>query len=127
MSGFVIIVDFRLKPGARGEFRRLIDANARASAQTEPGCRRFDVVEPAGEADRILLYEIYDDRAAFDAHRRPAHLRRLRQRRAPTWWRESRSSRAISSARARARGLTPTRLEESGGGTGGRCVWRITA
>jgi quinol monooxygenase YgiN len=73
MTGFVVMVDFRLKPGARAGFRRLIDANARDSAKTEPGCRRFDVLEPAGEADRILLYEIYDDRAAFDAHARSAH------------------------------------------------------
>ena len=73
MSRFAIIVDFRLKPGARREFRALIDENARASARDEPGCRRFDVLEPAGEPDRILLYEIYDDRAAFDEHLRSAH------------------------------------------------------
>lgn len=73
-GGYVIIVDFQLKPGTRGEFRRLIDANARASATTEPGCRRFDVLEPAGEADRVLLYEIYNDRAAFDAHKITSHF-----------------------------------------------------
>lgn len=73
MSGYVIIVDFRLKPGTRGEFRRLVDANARASAAAEPGCRRFDVLEPAAEPDRILLYEIYNDRAAFDAHKATGH------------------------------------------------------
>jgi autoinducer 2-degrading protein len=68
MTSFAIIVDFRLKPGARAAFRKLVDANARASARREPGCRRFDVLEPGGEVDRILLYEIYDDPAAFDAH-----------------------------------------------------------
>jgi quinol monooxygenase YgiN len=77
MSGFVIIVDFRLKPGTRGVFRRMIDANARASATKETGCRRFDVLEPAGEDDRILLYEIYDDRAAFDAHKDTDHYARF--------------------------------------------------
>lgn len=74
MSGFVIMVDFRLKPGAGPAFRRLIDENARASAQTEPGCRRFDVMEPKGQADRIMLYEIYDDRTAFEAHLKTAHF-----------------------------------------------------
>lgn len=68
MSGYVVMVDFRLKSGARARFRPLIDHNARASVALEPGCRRFDVVEPEGEDDRIVLYEIYDDRAAFDAH-----------------------------------------------------------
>jgi quinol monooxygenase YgiN len=73
MSRYVVIVDFRLKPGVRGAFRSLVDLNARLSAHGEPGCRRFDVVEPDGEADRVLLYEIYDDRAAFDAHMQTKH------------------------------------------------------
>ena len=74
MSGFVIMVDFRLKPGAKSAFRRLIDDNARASCRDEPGCRRFDVVEPEADADRLLLYEIYSDRAAFEAHLRTPHF-----------------------------------------------------
>jgi quinol monooxygenase YgiN len=73
LSGFTIIVDFRLKTGARRQFRRLIDQNAKQSATREPGCRRFDVLEPVGEEDRILLYEIYADRAAFDAHTKTEH------------------------------------------------------
>jgi (4S)-4-hydroxy-5-phosphonooxypentane-2,3-dione isomerase len=73
MTAIAIIVDFRLQPGTRAQFRRLIDANARLSAQTEPGCRLFDVVEPRGEADRVLLYEIYGDDAAFEDHTKSAH------------------------------------------------------
>jgi quinol monooxygenase YgiN len=73
MTPFVIIVDFQLKPGVRPAFRRLVDSNAQASATREPGCRRFDVVEPRGEADRVLLYEIYDDDVAFHAHLKSAH------------------------------------------------------
>jgi (4S)-4-hydroxy-5-phosphonooxypentane-2,3-dione isomerase len=74
MSDFVILVDFRLKPGAKAAFRRLIDENARTSCRDEPGCRRFDVLETPGEADRIVLYEIYDDRAAFQAHIKTSHF-----------------------------------------------------
>lgn len=74
MRDFVILVDFRLKPGAKAAFRRLIDENARASCRDEPGCRRFDVLEAPAESDRILLYEIYDDRAAFDAHLKTSHF-----------------------------------------------------
>jgi len=72
---FVIVVDFHLKQGARSEFRRLIDANADASVRTEPGCLQFDVLEPEGEDDRVLLYEIYTDKAAFDAHLLTEHFR----------------------------------------------------
>lgn len=75
MMLFVILVDFHLKPGAGSEFRRMIDENADASVKTEPGCLQFDVLEPEGEGERVLLYEIYSDRAAFDAHLRTEHFR----------------------------------------------------
>ena len=55
-------------------FRPLMDRNAVDSCSLEPGCRRFDVLVPEGEQDRIFLYEIYDDRAAFDAHLKTAHF-----------------------------------------------------
>ena len=74
MNGYVIAVDFRLHPGKRAAFRKLIDVNARASARDEPGCRRFDVLEPKGEPDHVFLYEIYDDRAAFEAHLKTPHF-----------------------------------------------------
>ena len=74
MSGFVVLVDFRLKPGTRERFRKLIDANATASVREEAGCRRFDVMEVRGEPDQIVLYEIYDSEADFFEHRRTAHF-----------------------------------------------------
>jgi quinol monooxygenase YgiN len=79
MTGFVIMVDFQLKPGAKSAFRRLIDDNARASCREEPGCRRFDVMELPSDADRIVLYEIYDDRAAFSAHIKTRHFARFNE------------------------------------------------
>ena len=51
-----------------------MDRNAIDSCKLEPGCRRFDVAVPEGAKDRVFLYEIYDDRAAFDAHLKTAHF-----------------------------------------------------
>lgn len=74
MSGYVIVVDFELVPGAGDAFRALVDANARTSVREEAGCRRFDVFLPEGGRERVMLYEIYDDRAAFDAHCATPHF-----------------------------------------------------
>jgi quinol monooxygenase YgiN len=71
---FVIVVDFKIKAGQMAAFRKLMDANARASVKHEPGCSRFDVCAHREDSDRILLYEIYDDRAAFDAHLKTRHF-----------------------------------------------------
>ncbi len=71
---FVVVVDFQLKPGMGKQFRALIDVNADASVRDEPGCLQFDVLEPEGEEGRVLLYEIYADQAAFDAHLKTEHF-----------------------------------------------------
>ncbi|MBA3520809.1 MAG: antibiotic biosynthesis monooxygenase [Rhizobiales bacterium] len=74
---FAITVDFELAEGAREEFLKLVKANAAASVRDEPGCSRFDVLTPrgvGGGGDRVFLYEIYDDRTAFEAHLRTPHF-----------------------------------------------------
>jgi (4S)-4-hydroxy-5-phosphonooxypentane-2,3-dione isomerase len=79
MKGFAIIVDFTVKVGRMAAFRTLVEANARASCRDEPGCRRFDVLNPTDGQDPIVLYEIYDDRAAFDAHLASPHYATFNQ------------------------------------------------
>ena len=74
----VILVEFTLAPEASREFRRLVLENAAASLRDEPGCRQFDVLLPEGESgERVVLYEIYDDAAAFDAHLATGHYARF--------------------------------------------------
>ena len=74
MDLYVITVEFTLKPGTMADFRRLIDQNAIDSCRDEPGCQRFDVLVPFGQDDRIFLYEIYDNRAAFEMHLKTPHF-----------------------------------------------------
>ena len=74
MSRFVITVDFQLHPGALREFVPLMVENANKSRDLEPGCERFDVLLPKDAPDRVLLYEIYTDKAAFEEHLKAAHF-----------------------------------------------------
>ena len=72
---YAITVSFRILDGDRARFLKLVRANAAASVELEPGCRRFDVLVPLSEAaGDILLYEIYDDREAFEAHLASEHF-----------------------------------------------------
>lgn len=73
MDGFVVLVKFVLQPGKRAEFENLVKVNAAASVRDEPGCRRFDVLTPRDGADAVVLYEIYNDRDAFEAHKQMPH------------------------------------------------------
>lgn len=75
---FVVIAEFRVKPGAMDAFLAAAQDDASHSLADEPGCRQFDVVRPEGEGDAVLFYEVYDSRAAFDAHLETPHLARFR-------------------------------------------------
>jgi quinol monooxygenase YgiN len=72
---YVITVDFRVKPEFRDAFRERMIANARASRELEPGCLQFDVCADPANAECIYLYEVYTDRAAFDAHLNSEHFK----------------------------------------------------
>ena len=71
---FVVTVVFKVQAGSVEDFRRLVLRQAKNSLEQEPGCRRFDVCFDDDRPQRVLLYEIYDDRAAFDSHRDTAHF-----------------------------------------------------
>ena len=45
--------------------------------RNEPGCRRFDVAFSDEDRSKVFLYELYDDRAAFEAHQRTEHFRQF--------------------------------------------------
>jgi (4S)-4-hydroxy-5-phosphonooxypentane-2,3-dione isomerase len=70
---FVLVVSLKVKPDRVAQFLAAIDANAAASGE-EPGCRRFDVVRDNADRHHYLLYEMYDDEAAYQAHRRAPHF-----------------------------------------------------
>ncbi len=74
VPGFAIIVVFELAPGTRERFLDLVRDNAATSMATEPGCHRFDVLIP-DTADQIVLYEIYTDAGAFEAHLAADHFK----------------------------------------------------
>ena len=52
---YVVIVDFKIKPERLAEFMPLMLENARASRETEPGCRQFDVCVDPKEKTSVFL------------------------------------------------------------------------
>lgn len=72
---FAVVVDFVIKPGRMEDFLPLMHLQGKNSLEREPGCRHFDICRDAGAPDTIVLYEIYDDAAAFDHHLASDHYR----------------------------------------------------
>ena len=78
-AAFVVIPEFLVKPDCIDAFLALAHDDAGHSLADEPGCRQFDVVQIEGAPHHILFYEVYDSRAAFDAHLQTPHLARFRE------------------------------------------------
>jgi len=68
-----LVVEFRIAAVYVDAFDAEISANARASRDTEPGCRQFDVCRDPSDPTLFFLYELYDDEAAIQAHLRTPH------------------------------------------------------
>jgi quinol monooxygenase YgiN len=71
----VLQVDIRIKPENVDSFMKKLADNAR-DARLEPGCRQFEVSVDPKDPAHVLLYEVYDDEKAFEAHQQGAHFKK---------------------------------------------------
>jgi quinol monooxygenase YgiN len=72
---FVLAVMIRIKPKNVEPFMAQVLANAR-EARKEPGCRQFEVLVDAADRAKVMLFEIYDDEKAFQAHQQTPHFKK---------------------------------------------------
>lgn len=75
---FAIFVTINVKPGCMDRFAVAMQADAEGSARDEPGCFRFDILTDPSHPNRVYLYEVYRDKAAFDAHMETPHFKKWR-------------------------------------------------
>jgi autoinducer 2-degrading protein len=77
-----IIVDFKLKPGHWADFNAHIRDHASRTLAEEPGCERFDVLQPlkddgTPDESRVMLYELYSSHDAVAAHRANPRMKEI--------------------------------------------------
>ena len=72
---FVLSVDLRIKPENVESFTAKAIENA-ADSRKEPGCRQFDVLVDPEDKSKVMLYEVYDDQKAFEAHQAGAAFKK---------------------------------------------------
>lgn len=74
MTKIAIIATMEVTPGKRDEYLVELLAHRRRSLEGEPGTLAFEVLVPQDKPNEIMLYEVYADQAAFDAHRKGASM-----------------------------------------------------
>jgi quinol monooxygenase YgiN len=78
MAKFAIVATFEITRGRMDEFLTLLTAHRDRCLGDEPGTLRFDLLRPRTEENRVLLYEVYADDAAFQVHWNGPHVARMR-------------------------------------------------
>ena len=63
----VLQVNIKVKPENLDNFMDQVQENARA-ARSERGCLQFEVLVDPDDKTSLMLFEVYDDQKAFEAH-----------------------------------------------------------
>ena len=72
MPKLALVATVNVAPGRRGEVLSLLKAHGARSLKDEPGTLHFEVLVPREDDTKLLIYEVYQDDAAFEAHRNAA-------------------------------------------------------
>ena len=71
---FIVAVEFKIKDEHVDAFRQRVMQQAADSLENEAACHQFDVCVDAEQPSAFFLYEVYDDAAAFEAHRQTEYF-----------------------------------------------------
>jgi quinol monooxygenase YgiN len=76
MSKFAVVATYEIAPEQIGVFLPLLKAHRERCLRDEQGTLRFDILQPD---HNLMLYEVYEDEAAFQAHRNGESVARFMQ------------------------------------------------
>lgn len=74
MTKLALIGTIEVVPGRRKEVLHAALAHRERCLRDEPGTLQFEVLVPADNANNLVVYELYADAAALDAHNKGASM-----------------------------------------------------
>jgi (4S)-4-hydroxy-5-phosphonooxypentane-2,3-dione isomerase len=78
-----LIAEFQCKPDRVQDFIARTSTHAGLVRANEPGCLLFHITQPVDGGDSVILYEVYADEAALEAHRGTPYMQEYRKDFAP--------------------------------------------
>jgi quinol monooxygenase YgiN len=72
----VKVAEVDVVPGRVDTYLAALKENAAASVH-EAGCREFNVMVSQKDPNHVLIFEVYDDAAAFEAHLETDHFKKF--------------------------------------------------
>lgn len=77
---FVVTVFLEAQPQHVDSLRTALMGEAKTSLLSERCCRQFDVAQDVVDPASFFIYALFDDEAAFEAHRESEHVHQFRDR-----------------------------------------------
>jgi quinol monooxygenase YgiN len=75
MMGLALVVTHRVRPGHEQAFDALVQRTVESIRTMEPGTLVYATHASSDDPRQRIFYELYRDRAAFEAHEQYAHVR----------------------------------------------------
>lgn len=79
MPKLAIVATIEVVPGRMDEYLPLMMAHRARCLKDEPGTLQFEVLRPGDDSSKLMLFEVYRDDAAFEAHLKGASMATLRE------------------------------------------------
>ncbi|MCC8964730.1 MULTISPECIES: putative quinol monooxygenase [Bradyrhizobium] len=79
MPKLALIATVEVAPEKRDQVQSLLSAHGARSLRDEPGTLHFEILVPREDAAKLLIYEVYQDDAAFEAHRNARSIAQFRE------------------------------------------------
>lgn len=79
VANLAIIATIEIVPGRKEQLLPLLLAHKDRCLADEPGTLQFEVLAPHDDDSKLLVYEVYQDAPAFDAHRNGASIAQFRK------------------------------------------------
>jgi (4S)-4-hydroxy-5-phosphonooxypentane-2,3-dione isomerase len=79
MARLAVVATIEVLPGRRDSLLTALMAHRARCLKDEPGTLEMEVLEPLDDPTKVLVYEAYLDRAAFDLHVKGPSLAQFRR------------------------------------------------
>ena len=79
MTAFAIVATIEVNAEQIDEYEKALITHRERCLINEPGTIQFDVLKPNDEENKFMLYEVYTDEAAFDAHWNGDSIKQMRE------------------------------------------------
>lgn len=95
-------VEYDVAPGQVDNFLAAVKENGAASVK-EPGCREFNISVSQKDPNHVMIYEVYNDAAAAEAHTATDHFKKYKA--ATTGMTTKREAKSYSSVAMNMKGM----------------------